>query len=67
VVALHFLSPGVQSAQAFVVERQTAQVWVLCEQVPWLLQVPASWSCVEAETGREATRGRGARRHAIWA
>jgi len=47
VVALHFLSPGVQSAHAFVVERQTAQVWVLCEQVPWLVQVPASWSCVE--------------------
>ena len=47
VVALHFLSPGVQSAHAFVVERQTAQVWVLCEQVPSLVQVPASWSCVE--------------------
>jgi hypothetical protein len=47
VAALHFLSPGVQSAQAFVVERQTAQVWVPWVQVPWLLQVPASWSCVE--------------------
>ena len=41
-VALHFFSPGVQSAQAFVVERQTVQAWVLCEQVPWLVQVPAS-------------------------
>jgi hypothetical protein len=39
------LYSGVQSAQAFAT--QTAQVWVLCEQVPWLLQVPASWSCVE--------------------
>ena len=33
--ALHFLStPGVQSAQALVLERQIVQVWVLCEQVP---------------------------------
>ena len=47
VVALHFLSPGVQSAQAFVVERQTVQVWVPWVQVPWLLQVPTVWSCVE--------------------
>ena len=46
--ALQLLStPGVQSTQAFVVERQSVQVWVFWEQVPWLLQVPASWSCVE--------------------
>lgn len=33
--ALHFLSiPGVQSAQAFVLERQSVQVWVDWEQVP---------------------------------
>jgi hypothetical protein len=43
--ALHFFSPGVQSAQAFAT--QTVQVWVACEQVPWLLHVPTSWSCVE--------------------
>lgn len=47
VAALHFSSPGVQSAQAFVVARQSVQLWVLCEQVPWLVQVPASWSWVE--------------------
>ena len=45
---LHLLStPGVQSAQAFVVERHSVQVRVLWEQVPWLVQVPASWSNVE--------------------
>jgi hypothetical protein len=47
VAALHFFSPGVQSAQALVAERQSVQGWVLWAQVPWLLQVPASWSSVE--------------------
>jgi hypothetical protein len=42
--ALHCELVGVQSAQA---PWTQVQVCVLCEQVPWLLHVPASWKVVE--------------------
>jgi hypothetical protein len=43
--ALHCVFVGVQSAQAFWTQVQGCEVW---EQVPWLLQVPASWRVAES-------------------